>query len=93
MEEEFRTALRYVTDPNAPPLSTTNEQKLEFYALFKQSTEGPPKGSPPSRLKVVERAKYMAWKAKAKLSKNDAQRAYIELLNKVAPTWRVRSKL
>ena len=36
----------------------SNEDKLNFYALFKQATEGPVKGPAPSRLKVVARAKY-----------------------------------
>lgn len=93
MEAELRAALSYVANPNSPPLVSTNQQKLDFYALFKQATEGAPKGSPPSRLKVVERAKYMAWKAQAHLNKEEAARAYVQLLTKVAPHWRESSKL
>jgi len=88
METEFRAALNYIKDTSNPPLDTNNEQKLDFYALFKQSTEGAPKGSAPSRLKVVERAKYMAWKARASLTKEQAMQEYINLLTKLAPAWR-----
>lgn len=93
VETEFRQAVAYIADKSNPPLESTNEQKLAFYALFKQATEGPPKGSAPSRLKVVERAKFMAWKAKEKLSKEQAMRAYIDALAKLAPGWKARSKL
>ena len=93
MEQEFRKALAYIKDTSNPPLDTNNQQKLDFYALFKQSTEGAPKGSAPSRLKVVERAKFMAWKDKAGLSKEEAMKQYIDLLSSLAPNWRANAKL
>ncbi|CAG9324604.1 unnamed protein product [Blepharisma stoltei] len=93
MEQEFRKALNYIKDTSNPPLDTNNEQKLDFYALFKQATDGAPKGSAPSRLKVVERAKFMAWKAREKLTKEEAMREYVALLTKLAPKWRERAKL
>jgi diazepam-binding inhibitor (GABA receptor modulator, acyl-CoA-binding protein) len=88
MEEEFRAALNYIKDTTNPPLDTSNEQKLDFYALFKQATEGPPKGSPPSRLRVVERAKFMAWKARQSLTKDQAMQEYVNLMTKLAPNWK-----
>ena len=93
VEEEFKQAVAYIGNKSNPPLDSTNEQKLDFYALFKQATEGAPKGSPPSRLKVVERAKFMAWKAKAGLTKEQAMKTYIAALTKLAPGWNARSKL
>jgi len=93
VEEEFKQAVAYIANKSNPPLDSSNEQKLDFYALFKQATEGAPKGSAPSRLKVVERAKYMAWKAKAGLTKEQAMSAYIAGLTKLAPGWKARSKL
>ena len=93
MEQEFRKALAYIKDTSNPPLDTNNQQKLDFYALFKQSTDGAPKGSPPSRLKVVERAKFMAWKERAKLSKEQAMKEYVDLLTSLAPNWRATAKL
>lgn len=88
VEQEFKAALNYIKDPKNPPLETNNEQKLDFYALFKQSTDGAPKGSAPSRLKVVERAKFMAWKAREKLTKEQAMQEYVNLLTKLAPNWK-----
>lgn len=93
MEEEFKKAVAFIQDKSGPPIESTNEQKLEFYGLFKQSTEGAPKGSAPSRIKVVERAKFMAWKSKEKLSKEQAMKAYVDLVTSVAPRWRERSRL
>ena len=88
MEQEFRAALNYIKDTSNPPLDTNNEQKLDFYALFKQATDGAPKGSAPSRLKVVERAKFMAWKAREGLTKEQAMQEYVKLLTKLAPNWK-----
>ena len=88
VEQEFKNALNYIKDTSNPALDTNNEQKLDFYALFKQATDGAPKGSPPSRLKVVERAKFFAWKAREKLTKEQAMQEYINLLTKLAPNWR-----
>lgn len=93
MEQEFKKALNYIKDTSNPALDTNNEQKLDFYALFKQSTDGAPKGQAPSRLKVIERAKFMAWKAREKLTKEQAMGEYIALLTKLAPQWRERAKL
>ncbi|OMJ82665.1 hypothetical protein SteCoe_16589 [Stentor coeruleus] len=88
VEQEFKAALNYIKDSKNPPLETNNEQKLDFYALFKQATDGAPKGSAPSRLKVVERAKFMAWKAREKLTKEQAMQEYVNLLTKLAPNWK-----
>ena len=88
VEQEFKAALNYIKDSSNPPLDSNNEQKLDFYALFKQATDGAPKGSAPSRLKVVERAKFMAWKAREKLTKDQAMQEYVNLLTKLVPNWR-----
>lgn len=42
-----------------PPIDKiTNELKLSFYGLFKQGSVGPCNEKAPSRLKLVERAKW-----------------------------------
>lgn len=84
-EEEFKSAQAFIADPANANMEQSNETKLEFYALFKQATTGPATGSAPSRLRVVERAKWMAWKSKENLSKEEARAAYIALLNKHSP--------
>jgi hypothetical protein len=42
-----------------PPIDKiTNDLKLKFYGLFKQGTTGPCNEKAPSRLKLIERAKW-----------------------------------
>jgi acyl-CoA-binding protein len=36
----------------------------------------------------VERAKFMAWKAREKLTKEQAMQEYVNLLTKLVPGWR-----
>lgn len=64
-----------------------NETKLVFYALFKQITDGENKTKAPSKLKVVEKYKWDAWKKLGKISKTEAMKKYIEELSKISPSW------
>jgi len=68
----------------------SNETKLAFYALYKQITEGPCKTEAPSRFKMIERAKWQAWSNLGKMSKEEAQKKYVEALSKAVPDWRQR---
>jgi acyl-CoA-binding protein len=43
--------MNYLVKPGIPSIS--NENKLEFYALFKQATTGPNNTKSPSKLKIV----------------------------------------
>lgn len=61
----------------------SNDQLLSLYAFYKQATEGDVAGSRPGMLDLKGRAKYDAW-AKAKgLSKDDAMKKYVELVDKL----------
>ena len=71
----------------------SNEDKLEFYALFKQATEGENKTKAPSRLKVVEKYKWDAWKKLGKMSKEEAMKKYVERLTNINPKWNLKPKL
>ncbi len=66
---------------------------MEFYALFKQATEGENKTKAPSRLKVVEKYKWDAWKKLGKMSKEEAMKKYVERLTKINPKWNLKAKL
>jgi acyl-CoA-binding protein len=46
---------------NGPPRDASNEQKLNFYAYFKQATEGDVKGTQPWAVQLEARAKWDAW--------------------------------
>ena len=81
----FDDAARYLTKS---ALKLSNEQKLTFYALFKQATIGPCNTSKPSLLSMYERTKWNAWNDLGKLSKDAAIVRYVAELEKVSPSWR-----
>jgi acyl-CoA-binding protein len=57
---------------------------LELYALYKQGSSGDVQGSRPGMLDFKGRAKYDAWAAKRGTAKDAAQRAYVDLVGKLA---------
>lgn len=57
---------------------------LELYALYKQGAFGDVTGARPSVLDIRGRAKYDAWAAKKGMSRDDAMRAYIALVDRLA---------
>jgi acyl-CoA-binding protein len=100
LDEDFALGIKYVQSlPPKGALELTNNQKLMFYGLYKQGVAGPCNTKAPSRLRVVDRAKWEAWKAiGTKLSKEEAKRNYVQELSKLSPQWKVdadklRSKL
>ena len=72
--------------PGAP----TNAQRLRFYGLFKQASEGDaPSGGGvrPGLLAVVARAKFDAWAALRGVTPEEARRQYVELLRALDPAF------
>jgi diazepam-binding inhibitor (GABA receptor modulating acyl-CoA-binding protein) len=59
----------------------SNEMKLEFYALFKQSAAGDVSGNRPGMMDFVNRAKYDAWEKMKGTSSDDAMQQYIDKLD------------
>ena len=79
LEKKFNKAVWLVR--NGPPNpDTTNDEKLAFYALYKQATEGDVAGAAPWAVQLKARAKYDAWEGKKGMSKEDAMQAYIDLV-------------
>lgn len=58
----------------------TNEELLQLYALYKQATEGDVHGDKPIGFDFKGLAKYNAWEELKGLSQEDAQTAYIKLV-------------
>jgi diazepam-binding inhibitor (GABA receptor modulating acyl-CoA-binding protein) len=54
---------------------------LELYALNKQATIGDVNVDKPALFDFIAAAKYNAWTAKKGMSKEDAQKKYIELVD------------
>lgn len=80
-DDTFQRAVERVADPkNATTF--TNEQKLNFYALFKQATVGDlPLDRPlPSRFAIAARAKHEAWDALRGTSGEEAKKRYVAAL-------------
>ncbi|XP_065880019.1 acyl-CoA-binding protein [Euphorbia lathyris] len=59
------------------PETTTNENKLILYGLFKQATVGPVNTARPGMFNMRDRAKWDAWKAVEGKSKEEAMNDYI----------------
>lgn len=80
LAETFAEAQQRVkTLTSAPP----NETLLELYALYKQGTGGDVSGKRPSMIDFRGRAKFDAWATKRGTSTEDAQRAYVALVDEL----------
>ena len=60
-----------------------NDMLLALYSLFKQATAGDISGERPGALDMVNRAKYDAWSARKGTGRDDAMKAYVELVDKL----------
>ena len=64
--------------PNQSP-----EVLLEMYGLYKQANEGDVSGKRPGRINLKARYKYDSWASRKGMFKEEAMKAYIELINKL----------
>jgi diazepam-binding inhibitor (GABA receptor modulating acyl-CoA-binding protein) len=81
LDEDFTTAQTRVRGLSRTPDSS---ELLELYALYKQGSTGDVSGSRPGMLDFKGRAKYDAWATKKGTARDAAQRAYVELVGKLA---------
>lgn len=59
LDEQFQAAVEIVQKlPKDGPVSPSNNQKLEFYSLFKQATIGDVNTERPGFFSLVEKAKW-----------------------------------
>ncbi|ESL08974.1 hypothetical protein TRSC58_03313 [Trypanosoma rangeli SC58] len=83
-QAQFDAAVEYVRSlPKDGPVQLSNAVRLEFYALFKQVTEGPVTGSQPWSVQFEARAKWDARHALADMSKEEAMQKYVARLVEV----------
>ena len=95
LDERFNAAVEIIQKlPKEGPVSTSNEQKLQFYSLFKQATIGDVNTERPGMFSFIEKAKWWvqkelqkywtlsrdAWKAVEGTSSEDAKEQYIKVL-------------
>ena len=86
LQNTFDKAVEYASAPDRGgtwPL--TNDQKLTMYGCFKQVKVGPCQGDRPSMFNLTARSKYDAWKAASNLSKEQAMKTYISVVQTYAP--------
>ena len=78
--DDFQQAQERVKKLSKAPGTDT---LLELYALYKQGTAGDVDGKRPGMLDVKGRAKYDAWAKVKGTSKDDAQRKYVALVDRL----------
>lgn len=78
MSEQFDAAVARVGQLAEDP---GPEVKLTLYGLYKQATAGDVDGKRPGFTNPVGRAKYDAWAQNAGMSADDAQAAYIAVVD------------
>jgi len=78
--EKFEDAQKRVKTLSRTP---DNDTLLELYALYKQGTAGDVSGKRPGMLDLKGRAKFDAWTAKKGMSKDAAQEAYVNLVDRL----------
>jgi diazepam-binding inhibitor (GABA receptor modulator, acyl-CoA-binding protein) len=78
MTPEFENAAKAVQNLSSKP---ENDVLLKLYALYKQATEGDVTGDKPSMFDFKAAAKYNAWNNLKGKTKQEAEKAYIALVN------------
>ena len=82
LETRFNEAVDYIQNGRGDQ-NPSNEQKLEFYALYKQATEGDVSGKRPGMMDFVGRAKFDAREKLKGMSREDAMQRYINRLEDI----------
>jgi acyl-CoA-binding protein len=77
IETTFSAAVEEVKDLEERP---GNQDLLKLYALYKQATSGDVTGDRPKMMDFVNRAKYDAWATLQGTSRDDAMRAYVDVV-------------
>ena len=81
LKDKFKEAQDRVQQLSQRP---SNQHLLELYGLFKQATEGDLTGSRPGLLDLKGRAKFDAWASRKGLSKDQAMKKYVALVDTLA---------
>ncbi|CAJ0583176.1 unnamed protein product, partial [Mesorhabditis spiculigera] len=82
LEDKFQAAVDIIQKlPKDGPLATSNEEKLKYYAYFKQVTVGDVNTERPGMFSFVEKAKWDAWNGVKGTSKEEAMQKYIDCVN------------
>lgn len=80
LQQQFDSAVAQSKELTKRP---SNEELLDLYALFKQASEGDVTGERPGGFDFKGIAKYDAWAARKGISKEDAMKEYIALMERL----------
>lgn len=78
LQKQFETAAADSRNLDERP---DNDTLLKIYALYKQGSAGDAAGSRPGFADMIGRAKYDAWAELKGLSREDAMRQYVALID------------
>jgi len=81
LEEEFLSAQQRVNNLSRRP---SEQQMLEIYGLYKQAALGDVTGNRPGGFDFKGRAKWEAWKQRRGLSREEAMKGYVEVVERLA---------
>lgn len=81
----FAEACNYFADH---VLSIPDDEALYSYGFYKQATVGPCTTPKPTIFEMRARMMWKSWSQLGSMSKDEAKRGYIELLDRVASNWR-----
>ena len=83
MSENSPEFLKAAEDVRKLTERPSNEELLDLYGYFKQATVGDCNTDRPGIFDLKGRAKWDNWNSRKGMSKEDAEKAYIELANKL----------
>ena len=83
MSAEFEAARKKVEESVEEMKGLSNDKQLEVYSLFKQATVGDVNIERPGMLDPKGKAKWDAWDGRKGMSKEDAEKAYVELIGEI----------
>jgi acyl-CoA-binding protein len=82
LAHQFATAAEAV---RKLPKKPDNTDLLKLYALFKQGSTGDVTGDRPGMMDFVGRAKYDAWSDIEGMDREEAKKAYVDLVDSLTP--------
>ena len=87
MKKQFDFCVKTINTSKPGTMKISNEDKLKFYALYKQATVGNCTGKRPGAMNIVARYKFDAWKecTDMGLTKEKAMETFVEEFKKMAP--------
>ena len=87
LKKNFEYCVKFINTSKPGSVKMGNEDKLKFYAIYKQATVGNNTGKRPGAMNIVARYKIDAWKKATDmgLTKEGAMQMFIDEFKKLAP--------